>query len=137
MRFRSAAIKCVSSLPCSPANPPSRFHFSSLAHDNTALTSTISSVLLPPSPSSPILGPTLLSGTQTISKFNLPADKADTVLLLVALWRIPSKKADLVLCVNYPVRKEGGEEASGDGARAVFERAVRTLVVKDLGLFAG
>lgn len=42
-----------------------------------------------------------------------------------------------MLCVNFPVRKEGGEEVSGEVAKEVFERAVRTLVVRDLGLFAG
>lgn len=116
------------------------FHYSSLAHDNTALTSTITTLTLPPSPSPPILGPTTLVGTQTVSKFNRPAEEADEVLILLALWRIPSKKADLVLTVNFPVLKEGkGErdEVGAEQARRVFEEVVRTLEIKDLGLFAG
>lgn len=61
------------------------------------------------------------------------------MLVMMALWRIPSKNADLVLCVNYPVRKEGGEHDEGGAARAkdAFRGVVETLVVKDLGLFAG
>lgn len=123
-----------------------RYHYSSLAHDNTALSSSIASISLPspsPPPSTsttlpPILGPTTLIGTQVVSKFNKSAEEADTVLILLALWRLPSKDADLVLTVNYPIKKEGkGEEESGEVARAAFEEAVRTLRIQDFGLFAG
>jgi hypothetical protein len=124
-----------------------RFHFSSLAHDNAALSSSVTSVSLPPSPPAPnpqgpglpaILGPAVLSGLQTISKFNRPASEADTVLILLALWRIPQRDADVTLCVNWPVRVgETGEERSEDEARRVFEDAVRAFEVTDFGLFAG
>lgn len=119
-------------------SPLYRFHYSSLAHDNTALSSTISSLSLPPSSSTPVLGPTVLHGEQLISKFNKGPEEADTVLILLALWRIPGKRADLTLCVNFPLRKAGSEEVeNGEEARRVFEEAVRTLRVEDLGLFAG
>ncbi|GAA5901621.1 hypothetical protein JCM5296_003335 [Sporobolomyces johnsonii] len=121
-----------------------RFHFSALAHDNTALASDVSSLAVPSSASAPapgepqVLGPTLLSGTQLVSKFNRPASEADTVLIQLALWRIPSKNADVTLCVNYPIRMgETGEERSPDEAKRVFEEAVRSFGIKDFGLFAG
>ncbi|GJN88385.1 hypothetical protein Rhopal_001351-T1 [Rhodotorula paludigena] len=122
-----------------------RFHFSSLAHDNSALSSTVSSVSTPsaaPKPSGPglpiVQGPTVLTGTQTVSKFNRPASEADTVLIQLALWRIPQRDADVTLCVNFPVRMgETGEERSADEARRVFEEAVRSFEIRDFGLFAG
>ncbi|BGP46231.1 hypothetical protein JCM10450v2_002071 [Rhodotorula kratochvilovae] len=121
-----------------------RFHFSSLAHDNTALSSTVSSVTLPsaPRPRGPgeptLLGPTVLTGLQTVSKFNRSASEADTVLIQQALWRIPERNADVTLCVNWPIRMgETGEERADDEARRVFDAAVRSFEIKDFGLFAG
>ncbi|GAA6026798.1 hypothetical protein JCM8097_005870 [Rhodosporidiobolus ruineniae] len=122
-----------------------RFHFSSLAHDNTALSSTVTSVTLPSLPSishssshPTLLGPTVLSGTQTVSKFNRPDSEADTVLILLALWRIPEKDSDVTLCVNFPVRMgETGEEREDAEARRVFDEAVKGFKIEDYGLFAG
>ncbi|GAA5974488.1 hypothetical protein JCM11641_003251 [Rhodosporidiobolus odoratus] len=123
-----------------------RFHFSSLAHDSSALSSTISSVTLPSSdtplptgPAQPILlGPTLLTGTHLVSKFNRPDSEADTVFIQQALWRVPARNSDVTLCVNCPVRMgETGEERSDEEAKRVFEEAVRSFEVKDFGLFAG
>ncbi|TNY17873.1 hypothetical protein DMC30DRAFT_428852 [Rhodotorula diobovata] len=122
-----------------------RFHFSSLAHDNSALSSTVSSVSVPsaaPRPSGPgqpvLLGPTVLRGQQTVSKFNKPESEADTVSIQLALWRVPARNADVTLCVNWPVRVgETGEERGDDEAKRVFDEAVRSFEVKDFGLFAG
>ncbi|BGP22991.1 ran-binding protein Mog1p [Rhodotorula toruloides] len=124
-----------------------RFHFSSLALDNAALSSSVTSVSLPPTPSAPnpqgpglpnILGPAVLSGLQTISKFNRPASEADTVLILLALWRVPRRDADVTMCVNWPVKDgETGEERSEEEARRVFEDAVKAFEIKDFALFAG
>lgn len=124
-----------------------RFHFSSLAHDNSALSSDISSIDLPSSTSAngssessqpEVQGPTILQGTQTVSKFNRPAEEADTVMIQFALWRIPTKNADVTLCVNYPIKMgETGEERDPEEAKKVFEDAVRSFAIKDFGLFAG
>jgi hypothetical protein len=124
----------------------SRFHFSSLAHDNTALSSSVTSISLPETPSTPhssssdpvVLGPTVLVGTQLVSKFNRPESEADTVLIQFALWRIPSKDADVTLCVNCPVKMgETGEEKSDEEAKRVFKEAVESFRIEDYGLFAG
>lgn len=125
--------------------PSLRFHFSSLAHDNTALSSSVTSISLPtppagtPSSTDPaVLGPTVLVGTQLVSKFNKSEAEADTVLIQFALWRIPGKDADVTLCVNCPVRMgETGEEKSDAEARRVFEEAVKSFKIVDFGLFAG
>lgn len=86
-----------------------RFHFESIAHDNSSLSST---VLTPPPttlpPSRPLFGPppcpspytpppTLLAGTQTIHKYSHDptgaprpgheADEPDSVWVGLALWR--------------------------------------------------
>ncbi|KAM0792205.1 hypothetical protein ACM66B_004901 [Microbotryomycetes sp. NB124-2] len=131
-----------------------RFLFESLAHDNGALSSSIvtvsSSLSSPPTTSQPsVQGPATLIGHQTVSKFNLPPGQADKVQLCVALWRLPSKNADLVLCVNMPLGKAvqqtttnrvNGQDDAQDMARsaqAVFEQIVKTLEIKDFGLFAG
>ncbi|GAA5824460.1 hypothetical protein JCM5353_000316 [Sporobolomyces roseus] len=122
-----------------------RFHFSSLAHDNTALSSSITSINLrttsmtPASSSDPeVQGPTVLIGEQTVSKFNKPSEEADTVLIHLALWRIPDKNTDVTLCVNYPIKiGESGEQRDPEEAKKVFEEAVRSFQIKDFNLFAG
>lgn len=128
-----------------------RYHYSCLAHDNEAFESNISSTSLPtptPPPAPPIiasttshqiLGPTTLSGTQLVSKFNKPRSEADIVSVQMALWRIPSKGTDLVLTVNYPLGKSGtARDSDGEKmAQEAFQRAVETLRIVDFGLFAG
>ncbi|GAA5989126.1 hypothetical protein JCM10908_001169 [Rhodotorula pacifica] len=122
-----------------------KFHFSSLAHDNAALSSDISTYNLPssaPHPQGPglptLLGPATLEGKQTVSKFNKPASEADTVLIQLALWRIPDRDADVTLSVNWPLRSgETGEEHDATDPRRVFEEAWRSFQINDFGLFAG
>jgi hypothetical protein len=131
--------------PFSSSTSTRRFHFSSLAHDNTALSSSVTSITLPETPSlssssahPAVLGPTVLVGTQLVSKFNKPESEADTVLIQFALWRIPSKDTDVTLCVNIPVKMgETGEEKSDVEARKVFQEAVKSFRIEDFGLFAG
>ncbi|KAK8853445.1 hypothetical protein IAR55_004151 [Kwoniella newhampshirensis] len=141
-----------------------KFHFSSIAHDNASLQSTI----LNPSPSlpspipsgpSPISSPTTptpltLYGTQIIHKFShnpsgLPrpgheADQPDKVWIGVALWRIwledsaseRKKKADVVLSVNVNLSSEEGRgEEERQIVQSWFERAVGSLRILDWGLF--
>lgn len=117
-----------------------RYHFSSLAHDNDALSSSITSVRrAAPSPQRQLEGPIVLEGRQRVAKFNKAANEADDVLILLALWRIPGKKTDMVLTVNFPLAQGGKAAASIDDseARRAFEAFVGSLEVKDWGLFAG
>jgi hypothetical protein len=136
----------------------SRFHFSSIAHDNSSLSSTI--ITEPPS-ASLNAGPTsaletpkpvLLSGTQTIHKFSHDptgaprpgheSDQADTVFIALALWRIWTevdgrrKRADLVCSVNVNLSAADGK---GDEERSSVEawwgKAVDSLRILDFDLF--
>jgi hypothetical protein len=123
-----------------------RFHHSSLALDNAALSTSITS--LSPlasslsSPSSLITLPVSLSSYSKISKFNTPASAADDVSIRMGLWRIESKKIDLIVCVNYPLREreritgEGEEEEGEKRANELFESVKESLQVMDYGLFA-
>jgi hypothetical protein len=103
-----------------------RFHFSSLAYDNSAISSDVTSSTAADYPS-----PTLLHGVQRIAKYNLPESEADTVDIYQALWRIPDKNADLVLTANAPRGKTRDEQ---EGER-VWREAATSLRVVDLGLF--
>ena len=76
----------------------------------------------------------MLRGTQAVSKFNRPAEEADTVLIQLALWRIPAKNADVTLPTKMG---ESGEERDPQEAKTVFEEAVRSFDIRDFGLFAG
>ena len=68
----------------------------------------------------------------------------------MALWRIPSKNADLVLTVNFPLAYGDPEKAvkgpTGEvvldvvgetATMAMFETIASSLEIVDLGLFAG
>ncbi|WWD19873.1 hypothetical protein CI109_104341 [Kwoniella shandongensis] len=141
-----------------------KFHFSSIAHDNASLQSTI--LTSPPSSSNPIPSrpsslsnpstpaPLTLYGTQLIHKFSHnpsgaprpghESDEPDKVWIAVALWRIwleeggRKKKADVVLSVNVNLSAEAGE-GEGEKERSIvegwFERAVGSLRILDWGLF--
>ena len=145
--YRSAELRATELHPHPSSWParPDRFHFDSLAHDNAALSSEVSHYNIPsaaPHPQGPglptLLGPATLEGTQTVSKFNKPDSEADTVLIQLALWRIPDRDADVTLSVNWPVRSGAtGEERDATEARKVFDEAWRSFQINDFGLFAG
>lgn len=129
-----------------------RFHFDSLAHDNTALSSNI----ITPPPTSPIssvqlgqpdqLRPITLVGTQKIHKFTHnptgaprpghEADEPDEVWIGIALWRcwLGKKKADVVMSVNVNLSAEGGE-AEKQKVSSWLEGSISSLKVEDWGLF--
>lgn len=59
----------------------------------------------------------------------------------MALWRIQSKLADLVLTVNVPLGKVGTEISQEnkileEKVGEIFRVAVESLEIRDLGLFA-
>jgi hypothetical protein len=148
------AIKFV--YPSSPNNVAAlkshRFHFNSIAYDNSSLSSTI----LTPSPSQPIPSqdltcpstptPIILKGLQRIHKFSYdPTGQArpgheedipDEVFIGVGLWRckLGRKKADLVMSVNVNLSGDGGERERGV-VEGWFEESVRSLEIKDWELF--
>lgn len=114
-----------------------RFHFESLAHDNEATDSSVSSVVtIPNDRGNQMPSPIVLEGSQRVRKFNRPT--ADDVRVLMAVYRVAHKHVDLVLTMNIPLRSETGVagESQLEEAKGVFNAAVRSLVIVDYGLFA-
>jgi Ran-interacting Mog1 protein len=128
-----------------------RFHFSSLAHDNNAVTSAIQSIyFFPPSSpgderssgdadTEPTPAPAVLTGTQQIPKFN--HENPDDVLIYMALYRIESKSVDLVVTMNVPMKTANLDATVVPGSDVVqaeyedFMCLVRSLRIVDYGLF--
>jgi hypothetical protein len=129
-----------------------RFHFDSLAHDNTALSSNIltspptSTVSSAPLDNPDQLRPITLVGTQKIHKFThnptgapRPGhedDQPDEVWIGMALWRcwLGKKKADVVMSVNVNMTAEGGE-AEKQKVSTWLEGTIGSLKVEDWELF--
>ncbi|UZJ52172.1 hypothetical protein CBS101457_001492 [Exobasidium rhododendri] len=125
-----------------------RFHFNSLAHDNSATSSEIIEILsVPgthPSPlnqssvdsNTPTPIPLLVVGEQTIQKFGREKEPHDRVRIYLALWRLtPAKDVDLVLSLNEPILSTN-TPASSEQAKSTFLKAAQTLRIKDWNLFA-
>lgn len=110
-----------------------RFHFDSLAHDNSALEAHVEYVEAPAGekaaapPATP--APALVCGTQRVRKFG-KASEEDSVHIWAAVWRVEAKNVDLVLSVNDPAT------TGLDQVDAWFRHAAQTLRIEDYGLFA-
>jgi hypothetical protein len=81
--------------------------------------------------------PVILSGTQTVTKFNHAVP--DKIRVFLALYRILQKRVDLVLTMNVPIIKAEGNAVGEQGvetAKADFEVAVRSLQIVSYELFA-
>lgn len=81
--------------------------------------------------------PVILTGTQHIQKFN--RQSVDRVAVFMAIYRIETKRIDLVLTMNVPV-EASDEDAVGEqgisAAQADFNAAATSLRIIDYGLFA-
>jgi hypothetical protein len=81
--------------------------------------------------------PTLLHGTQLVSKFN--STETDEVHILLALYRVESKEVDFVMSMNIPTKSSDGGAVNSAGlaeAEKMFETAAHSLKIIDNGLFA-
>ena len=113
-----------------------RFHFDSLAHDNSAISQDVLSVVAATSTQGDTPAPVLLHGTQSVPKFN--SVEPDEVQILLALYRVESKNVDLVMSMNIPTKSADGGAISVAGltdAQRVFEIAAPSLKIVDYGLF--
>ncbi|SPO26364.1 uncharacterized protein UTRI_03953 [Ustilago trichophora] len=113
-----------------------RFHFDSLAHDNSASSSTVHQTQVPAQEAQPPAtpSPALLTGTQLVRKFGKASEPEEAVTIRVALWRLPCKNIDLVLSLNQP--ENASEAGQNFLAQSAFESAVDSLQIRDWGLFA-
>jgi hypothetical protein len=113
-----------------------RFHFDSLAHDNSAASSSVESVTtIPNNRGEETPSPIFLRGNQLVPKFN--STVPDTICVLLAVFRVEEKNADLVLSMNVPLLTAEGkiDDAEYQGAQRDFETAVESLRILDFGLF--
>ncbi|KAH9823127.1 hypothetical protein DFH28DRAFT_880688 [Melampsora americana] len=127
-----------------------RFHFDSLANDNSAQSSkvlnTFPSVLSSPLTEEKITRdstqstpqPILLEGIQSVSKFNRPDSEADQVHIWMALWTLDGignqgLGTDLVLTINLP---NASEPQAIDQTTQLFQLAAKSLQIIDWNLFA-
>lgn len=79
--------------------------------------------------------PIFLRGKQLVPKFN--STVPDTVCVLLAVFRVEEKSADLVLSMNIPLLTAEGkiDDSKYQGAQRDFEIAVESLRILDFGLF--
>lgn len=114
-----------------------KFHFEALAHDNSASNATVTDVAVTTKRNGNTPAPTVLRGTQLVSKFN--ASELDEVHILLALFRVEAKNVDFVMTMNVPTKTSDGGAVPADRlaeAIQVFEAAVPSLKIVDFGLFA-
>lgn len=113
-----------------------RFHFDSLANDNSAASSSVEEVTrITKDKRDDTPSPIVLHGNQLVRKFN--SSVLDRVRILLAVFRIESKNVDLVLSMNIPPGTVEGEANDGyQQAQRDFDTAVKSLRILDYGLFA-
>ncbi|WFD21185.1 hypothetical protein MCAP1_003446 [Malassezia caprae] len=104
-----------------------RYHFDSLAHDNSAVSSVVEAAdgVDGAAPAGQTPSAATAHGRQTVPKFGKHADE-EQVTIYVALWRLPAKNVDLVLSLNDP---------EGRVTAAQFRAAAASLRIEDWGLF--
>ena len=103
-----------------------RYHFDSISHDNSALSSSILTCP-PPTPSGPGSGastptPLVLTGTQSVQKFSGASgprrghetDSPDTVWIALALWRV---------WIRSEPHHTSGSAESREGGRGMEKKA--------------
>jgi hypothetical protein len=115
-----------------------RFHFQSLADDNSAEFSQVQSVnVIPNDRGDDTPFPIVLTGLQLVRKFN--RTHLDQVRILMGLFRVQAKHIDLVVTCNVPISSEDGGAVGDEGwsaANADFVSLIGSLKIVDFGLFA-
>ncbi|KAH9483758.1 Ran guanine nucleotide release factor [Psilocybe cubensis] len=134
----SIVVEILQKVDHSHFNDAIRFHFDSLAHDNSARSSEVQSVsVIPNDRGDETPSVAVLKGVQYIPKFNHTTP--DKVEILMGLYRVESKGIDLVVTFNVPLETvDGGAVDSGglQKAEADFDTFVRSLRILDFDLFA-
>ncbi|KIM48849.1 hypothetical protein M413DRAFT_438024 [Hebeloma cylindrosporum] len=134
----SIIVEILQRVEHSDLNDAIRFHFDSLAHDNSARSAEVENVAaIPNDKQNETLPAMVLKGHQMVPKFNHTAP--DKVQILMALFRVESKLVDLVVTFNIPLESvDGGAVNSRDAEKAKvdFDTFSRSLRIVDFGLFA-
>ncbi|EIM90400.1 Mog1p/PsbP-like protein [Stereum hirsutum FP-91666 SS1] len=135
----SIIVEILERVEPSDFSEAAKFHFDSLAHDNSAQSSAVREIaIIPNDRGDQTPSPVVLYGTQLVQKFNR-AD-VDDVRILLALYRVEHKGVDVVMTMNIPMRASDNGAVGEEGfttAKADFDTAVRSLQIADFGLFEG
>ncbi|PFH52375.1 hypothetical protein AMATHDRAFT_2111 [Amanita thiersii Skay4041] len=110
-----------------------KFHFNSLAEDNTARSSEVLTIdTVPNTSQDQTLSPIILRGEQAVPKFN--RTEADKVRVLMALYRIEDKNVDIVVTFNVPLESVDVDKVIK--TEADFQAMASTLHIINYSLFA-
>lgn len=118
-------------------NYPYRFHFDALAHDNSAEKAEIEQIGgIPNARRDATPSAIVLQGTQLIKKSD--PDAADTVKILMALYRVQEKNVDLLATFNIPLVQASGVMSEAEFLKTThdFREFATSLKIIDFGLFA-
>lgn len=115
-----------------------RFHFDSVAYDNSARSAEIEGIFEIPNDrvgdnTPPAI---VLKGVQLVSKFN--STVADKVRIMMAVFRVESKAIDVVVTFNIPVVSVYGGAVGNEGverSETDFDIFVRSFRISDFSLF--
>ncbi|KAJ7109160.1 hypothetical protein C8R44DRAFT_801796 [Mycena epipterygia] len=118
-------------------DPAIRYHFDSLAHDNSAQSTVVNAVAITPNTRGDNTPPAItLSGVQLVPKFNLTTP--DQVRVLMALFRVEDKRVDLVVTFNIPMNSQDDGAVDEEGwsdMQIHFHAFVNSLRIVNFGLF--
>ncbi|KAJ7098130.1 hypothetical protein B0H15DRAFT_772911 [Mycena belliarum] len=133
----SIIVEILQRVDATEDDPAIRYHFDSLAYDNSAQSTGVDAVVIIPNTRDDNTPPAIrLTGVQTVPKFNLATP--DQVRILMALFRVEDKHVDLVVTFNAPVVSQDDGALSEDGWAAMqlhFDAFIRSLRIVDFGLF--
>ncbi|KAJ7219071.1 hypothetical protein GGX14DRAFT_434458, partial [Mycena pura] len=136
----SIIVEVLERVDAADHDSAARFHFDSLAHDNSADSAVVDAVAVIPNTRNDGTPPAItLSGVQSVAKFN-KADR-DQVRVLMGLFRVENKRVDLVVTFNIPMQSHDSGAVDERGWKATqiyfdaFDAFVRSLCIVDFGLF--
>ena len=118
--------------------PLPRFHFDSVALDNSAQFAEVEGIFEILNDRGDDTPPAIvLKGVQLVPKFN--STVADQVRIMMAVFRVESKAVDVVVTFNIPVVSVDGGAVGNEGvttSETDFDTFVRSFRIIDFGLFA-
>ncbi|KAI0262921.1 Mog1p/PsbP-like protein [Gloeopeniophorella convolvens] len=134
----SIVLEILQRVPPVDFTEAAKFHFSSIAQDNEAISSSVEEVLTVPNDRGDLTpSVVILYGRQGVQKFN--RTHVDDVRVLLALYRVEDKSVDLVLTLNFPMNVGNGVVRSEDQyheAKRAFQAIATSLRIIDFSLFA-
>jgi len=135
----SIVIEILEKVEPSDISDAIKFHFDSLAHDDSALSATVEDVVVfaPNRDNSSSELSAILFGYQRVRKYNQPAP--DDIRVLMALYRLEQKPIDVVVTFNIPVKSSDGGAVSDEGLITIrnhFSEFTGSLQIVNYELFA-